>query len=212
MAGNRNRRAERRERRQASKKAAARLIGLRWVPVPLAMLMAALGWLVFGTVLGQQAVASAHAGLQAGGLKLAVNQVLWMEDDMTNPGSSAKDPNGFTMPQSMMPGMQTTGDKRLRVELAIDNISKSAQVYGLPDFRLTGTGGKSWAPDDNTATRGDVITAPLSPGFQATVDLYFDVPNSQGNNHLSVEFENGGTTVTFPVHVTGYGSGSMAGM
>lgn len=210
MAHNRHTGAQRRARRRPS--TASRFTGLRWVPVPLAMLMAVLGWLVFGTVLGQQAVASAHAGLQAGGLKLTVNQVLWMEDDMSNPGTSAKDPNGFTMPDSMMPGMQTTGDKRLRIELSVDNISKSMQVYGLPEFRLFGTGGKSWAPDDNTATRGDVISAPLAPGFQATIDLYFDVPNSQGDNHLSVEFENGGTTVTFPVHVIGSGSGVMAGM
>jgi hypothetical protein len=210
MAGNRNRRAERRERRQASKKAATRFIGLRWVPVPLAMLLAVLGWLVFGTVLGQQAVASSHAGLQAGGLKLTVNQVLWMSDDMNNPGQ-ATDPNSFTMPDSMMPGMQTNGDKRLRLELYIHNISTSGQQYAWNEFRLFGTGGKSWAPLDNAATREAVQAATLAPGFQTTIDLYFDVPASQGNR-LSAEFEHGGTTVTFPVHVSGSGSGAMAGM
>src|SRR5215469_10977371 len=114
MAHNRSRATSGSKRRRASATAASRFTGLRWVPVPLAILLAALGWLVFGTVLGQQAVA-AHAGLEAGGLKLTVNQVVWMADDMADPGK-ATDPNQFTMPDSMMPGMQTAGDKRLRIE------------------------------------------------------------------------------------------------
>jgi hypothetical protein len=204
MAGNRTRSADRHQRPRAV--AAARMPGLRWVPVPLAMLMAVLGWLVFGSVLGQHAVASAHAGPQAGGLGLTVNQVVWMADDMTDPGHRAN-PNGFQMPQSMMPGMQSVGEKRLRVEFYIRNISNSQQVYGLAEFRLFGTGGRSWAPLDNAATRGAPLSAVLYPGFQATVDLYFDVPASQGNR-LSMEWENGGTTVKFPLHVIG----SMVGM
>lgn len=211
MAHNRRAGAQRRQRRRASTAPASRFTGLRWVPVPLAMLMAVLGWLVFGTVLGQQAVASSHAGLQAGGLKLTVNQVLWMEDDMSNL-AQAPNPNSYKMPQSMMPGMPTAGNKRLRIEVYIHNISTSAQVYALDEFRLFGTGGKSWAPLDNDATKAAVMSATLEPGFQATMDLYFDLPDSQGNNHLSVEFEHGGTTVTFPVHVAGSGSGGMPGM
>lgn len=206
MAHNQSTGAQQRKRRTS---AASRFTGLRWVPVPLAMLMAVLGWLVFGTVLGQQAVASAHAGLQAGGLKLTVSQVLWMQDNMGDPAQPAN-PNSFKMPDSMMPGMQTAGNKRLRIEFYVHNISTSAQVYAWNEFRLFGTGGKSWAPLDNAATRYAVQAATLEPGFQATIDLYFDVPNSQGDSHLSVEFEHGGTAVTFPVHVTG--SGAMAGM
>jgi hypothetical protein len=57
-----------------------------------------------------------------------------------------------------------------------------------------------------------VLSAVLDPDFQATIDLYFDLPASQGGKHLSVEWEHGGTTVTFPVHVIGSDSGVMVGM
>jgi hypothetical protein len=204
---NRARTDNRSEQKTTSSKRVPPLPGLRWVPVPLAMLMAALGWLVFGSVLGQHALASAHAGLHAGGLGLTVNQVVWMADDMTDPGTKVN-PSQFHMPSDMMPGMQTAGEKRLRIELYIRNISNSPQRYGLAEFRLFGTGGRSWAPVDNTATRGAVLSAVLDPGFQTTFDLYFDLPNSQGNR-LSLEWENGGTTVKFPVHVIG---GLMVGM
>jgi hypothetical protein len=210
MARNRTRGADRRERRRASTISASRFLGLRWVPVPLAILMAALGWLVFGSVLGQHAFASAHAGPEAGGLALTVNQTVWMADDMGNP-AQATSSGGFQMPSSMMPGMQTGGDKRLRIEVYIRNISNSPQRYALNGFRLFGTGGRSWAPLDNAATRGAVLSAVLDPGFLATVDLYFDLPASQGNR-LSLEWEHGGTTVTFPVHVIGSDSGVMVGM
>ena len=125
--------------------------------------------------------------------------------------ATAAGSSGFQMPSSMMPGMQTGGDKRLRVELYIRNISSSPQRYALNGFRLFGTGGRSWAPLDNAATRGAVLSALLDPGFLATVDLYFDLPASQGNR-LSLEWEHGGTTVTFPVHVIGSDSGVMVGM
>jgi Domain of unknown function (DUF4352) len=184
--------------------------GLRWVPVPLAILLAGIGWLVFGSALGQHALAAAHEGPEAGGLALTVNQVVWMVDDMTDPN---KQPNshGFQMPADMMPGMQTVGEKRLRIELYIRNISNSPQRYELNEFRLFGTGGKSWAPLDNAATRGAILAATLDPGFVATVDLYFDLPLSQGKR-LTVEWEHGGTLVHFPIHATGMDSGLMVGM
>ena len=210
MARNRTRSADRRGRRRAAATAARWMPGLRWVPVPLAILMAVLGWLVFGAALGQHAVASAHAGPQAGGLGLTVNQVVWMADNMGDPRQKTN-PSGFQMPAGMMPGMQTAGDKRLRVELYIRNTGNSAQRYALSEFRLFGTGGRSWAPLDNAATRGAVLSAVLYPGFQVTIDLYFDLPKSQGSR-LSVRWEHGGTTVTFPVHAIGSDSGVMVGM
>ena len=206
MARNRARGADRRGRAGA----ALQMPGLRWVPVPLAVLMAVMGWLVFGSALGQHAVASAHAGLQADGLALTVNQVVWMADDMGNPGQ-ATTKNEFQMPESMMPGMQTGGDKRLRVEVYLRNISNHAQRYGLAEFRLFGTAGRSWAPLDNAATRGAPLSAVLDPDFQATVDFYFDLPASQGNR-LWLEWENGGTVLKFPIHVIGSDSGVMVGM
>jgi hypothetical protein len=176
------------------------------VPVPLAILMAALGWLVFGSALGQHALASAHAGPEQGGMGLTVNQVVWMADDMVDPGTKAN-PNQFHMPPDMMPGMQTGGDKRLRVELYLRNISNSPQRYGFAEFRLLGTGHHSWPPLDNAATRGAVRSAVLDPGFQSTIDLYFDLPASQ-HGQLRLEWEHGGHIMTIAVHVVG----SMVGM
>lgn len=213
MARNRTRGAAGRQRSRKAATAvplAQRMPGLRWVPVPLAILLAVIGWLVFGSALGQHALADAHAGPQAGGLALTVNQVVWMVDDMTDPAVKAN-ANQFQMPQSMMPGMQAVGAKRLRIELYIRNMSDKPQRYQLNEFRLFGTGGKSWAPLDNAATRGAILAATLDPGFQATVDLYFDLPISQGK-HLTVEWEHGGTLVRFPVHATGMDSGLMVGM
>jgi hypothetical protein len=182
--------------------------GLRWVPVPLAILLAVIGWMVFGSAMGQHALASAHAGPEQGGMGLTVNQVVWMADDMANnPGKPASDPNQFTMPDSMMPGMQTGGDKRLRIEFYLRDISNVPQRYGLAEFRLLGTGHQSWPPLDNAATRGAPLAAVLPPGFQATVDLYFDLPAKQ-HGALRLEWEHGGHVMTIPVHV----ANSMVGM
>ena len=137
MARNRTRSADRNGRLAA----ALRMPGPRWVPVPLAVLMAVMGWLVFGSVLGQHAVASAHAGPEAGGLGLTVNQVVWIADDMGNPGQASTSTQ-FEMPESMMPGMQTGGDKRLRVEIYLRNISNRPSGTGLAEFRLFGTAGR----------------------------------------------------------------------
>lgn len=211
MARTRTRSAEAHKPPRNAATTAPRMPGLRLVPVPLAILLAVIGWLVFGSAFGQHAMASAHAGPEQGGMALTVNQVVWMSDDMTNPGTK-QDPNQFQMPASEMPGMQTVGEKRLRIELYLRNISSKTQVYGLAEFRLLGAGGKSWSPLDNAATRGAVMAANLYPGFQATTDLYFDLPLSQGANHLRLEWEHGGHLMTIPVHVIGSDSGVMVGM
>ncbi|HYK30697.1 MAG TPA: hypothetical protein VEV63_02010 [Streptosporangiaceae bacterium] len=179
--------------------------GLRWVPVPLAFLLAVIGWLIFGSAIGQHALASAHAGPEQGGMGLTVNQAVWMADDMADPGSA--NPKGFQMPDTMMPGMQTVGDKRLRIELYLRNISGSPQRYGLAEFRLLGTGHQSWPPLDNSAVRGQPLSAVLAPDFQATTDLYFDLPASQ-RGQLRLEWEHNGHIMTIPLHI----GASMVGM
>src|SRR5215472_5193144 len=121
MARNRTRSADTRDRTRKAA-AAPRMPGLRLVPVPLAILLAVIGWLVFGSALGQHALASAHAGPEQGGMGLKVNQAVWMMDDMATPGQKGT-PSGFTMPPSEMPGMQLVGSKRLRIELYLRNIS-----------------------------------------------------------------------------------------
>jgi hypothetical protein len=204
MARNRTRSTD--GRKPNTPKSASRMPGLRWVPVPLAFLMAAIGWLVLGSVVGQHSLAASRAGPEQGGMGLKLNQVAWMQDDMANPGTTTN-PSQFQMPQSMMPGMQTAGDKRLRIEFYLQDISNVRQVYGLAEFRLLGTGHKSWSPLDNAATRGAPLAATLYPGFTATVDLYFDLPASQ-SGALRLEWEHGGHIMTIPLHV----AGSMVGM
>lgn len=195
-----------RERAQARSSQAAQLHGLRWVPVPLALLAAAIGWLVFGTVLGQAAATDRANGLQAGGLGLTVNQMVWMADAMSGPAQSKT--NGFAMPSSMMPGMQTPGVRRLRIEVYITNVSTQPQRYALGDFRVVGPGGKVWNGVANASTRGSVQAATLEPRFQVTVELYFDIPARQAR-HLSVQWSHGGTTLTFPVRTAGTDSTSV---
>jgi len=205
MARNRTRGADGKKWSRKAPAAAERMPGLRWVPVPLAILMAVLGWLVFGSALGQHALAVSQAGPQQGGFGLTVNQVVWMQDDMVDPGQA--NPSGFEMPQSMMPGMQAVGGKRLRIEFYLRNISSKPLVYGLEQFRLLGTGHQSWSPLDNAATRGAALLATLDPSFQATVDLYFDLPVSQ-NGALRLEWSAGGHLMTIPLHI----SNTMVGM
>ena len=203
MARNRTRSADGRDRpRKTPRKAARaapRMPGLRLVPVPLAILLAVIGWLVFGSALGQHALASSHAGPEQGGMGLTVNQTVWMADDMGDPAAPGVK-GQFQMPQSMMPGMQAVGAKRLRVELYLRNISNTIQRYGLAEFRLLGTGHQSWSPLDNAATRGAPLSAVLGPGFQTTTDLYFDLPASQ-RGQLRLEWEHGGHVIDIPLHV-----------
>jgi len=206
MARNRTTSADRRERPKKSATTVQRMPGLRLVPVPLAILLAVIGWLVFGSALGQHALASAHAGPEQGGFELTMNQVVWMANDMADPGKA--NPNAFQMPDSMMPGMQTGGDKRLRIEIYLRNITGKPLVYGLEQFRLIGTGHHSWAPLDNAATRGAPLVATIDPSFQVTTDLYFDLPASQGNKGLRLEWSAGGHIMFIPVHVVG----AMVGM
>lgn len=199
MARNRTRSDDKQNQSRKVPSAAERMPGLRWVPVPLAILMAVIGWLVFGSALGQHALAVSHEGPHQGGFGLTINQAVWMQDDMVDPGK--KNPNAFQMPDSMMPGMQTGGEKRLRVEFYLQNISSKTMVYGLEQFRLLGTGHQSWSPLDNAATRGAALKATLAPSFTATVDLYFDLPASQ-KGALRLEWSAGvGHLMTIPLHI-----------
>jgi uncharacterized protein YbdZ (MbtH family) len=208
MSRNRRQPANERARGRPGSRPGARLAGLRWVPVPLAMLLAALGFLVLGAAAGQHSVNNQARGLEAGGLGLTVNTMLWVDDSMSAPGKSTS--KGFTMPSSEMPGLSTAGDQRLRIEVYIRNISKGLQQYALPDFVLVGPGGKSWKLLANAATQHSIApqTGELGPGWSTTADLYYDVPDAQ-TKHLSIRWSHDGSTVSFPVHPTGVDSTSV---
>ena len=199
-------------RKKSASASPARLRSLRWVPAPLALLAAVLGVLVFGSIQGRAAADLASHPNEAGGLSLTVDTMLWMSNDMSGTGapqaasSSANSANSansakYSMPSSMMPGMQPVGDDRLRVEVDLSNVSGSGQQYSTSDFTLSAPGGKTWKVNgqEHSSQPG---SAGLQPGFRTTVDLYFDIPSSD-SKHLTLHWSRGGRTISMPVNTNG---------
>jgi hypothetical protein len=178
-----------------------KLPGLRWIPIPLAILTAVVGWLVFGALAGQsQAIVASQPGWVAGGLETTVTQMLWMSNDMTGQGPLKKNA-GFPMDPNEMPGMQTPGDNRLRVDIDLENVSTHFQTYSYSQFRVLGPKGQSW-PYTDTGGEGPISGIALQPGYDVHLSLYFDLPIAQTKG-LSIEWTRGGATVDFPVSTTG---------
>jgi len=179
--------------------------GLRWVPVPLALLFAAIGWLMLGSSVGQHAAsaaAKAAQGFDAGGLQASVDTMMWMSNDMSGQGPvKNNNPNGFKMPSSMMPGMQVAGNNRLRIELSVSNDSSVNQQYYVRAFRIVTPNGQSYGPNNNDGST-QPTTAILRPGFGTIIDMYYDLP-AGASKGLNVEWTHGGQTVTFPVDTNG---------
>ncbi len=190
-------------KRTREKGKGARLRGLRWVPVPLALLAAALGLLVVGSMQGRAAAVLASEPNEAGGLGLHVDTMVWMSNDMVGSGAPqaapapADSPNGFTMPDSMMPGMQPTGDDRLRVEVDLSNVTNIVEQYATTDFTLSGPAGKSWNVNGQEHS-AQPASAYLQPGFRTTIDLYFDIPSSD-NKNLVLHWSRSGRAISIPV-------------
>jgi len=172
---------------------------VRWLPLPLALTDAIVGWVVLGETLDQHG-AHVHA-YEAGGLTLSVDRMLWMSNDMTGQGPLATKSQGFAMDPSMMPGFQSVNDNRLQLEVTLANGTGDAQRYAQSDFRVVGPDGQSWgASDDGGAIQQKVGT--IGPGYHATLTLYFDLPNTQTRG-LNVEWSRSGTTVEIPVNASG---------
>jgi hypothetical protein len=192
----------------------ARLRGLRWVPVPLALLAAALGVLVMGSMQGRAAADLASHPNEAGGLSLSVDTMLWMSNDMGGSGAPQAAPppadSGYSMPSSMMPGMQPVGDNRLRIEVDLSNVTSSVQQYSTTDFTLSAPGGKTWQVN-NQEHSALPASADLQPGFRTTVDVYFDIPASDSKN-LTLHWSRGGRTISMPVNTGSAASSSGANM
>lgn len=213
----------RRARNQAGSAEHPRLRGLRWVPVPLAMLVVALGLLVMGAMQGQAAANLASHPNQAGGLSLSVDTMNWMSNDVSGsgapasanvPGQAAPPPadsavdgsTGYSMPDSMMPGIQPTGDDRLRIEVDLNNVTNSVQQYNTTDFTLTGSG-KTWQVNGQEHS-SQPASANLQPGFATTIDVYFDIQASDAKN-LTLHWSRGGRTISLPVNTGGQAPAGM---
>jgi hypothetical protein len=169
------------------------------VPLPLALTAAIVGWVVLGDTLDQHG-AHVHA-YEAGGLTLSVDRMLWMSNDMTGQGPLASKSQGFAMDPSMMPGFQSVNDNRLQLEVTLTNGTGDAQQFSLRDFRVVAPDGQSWSTSDDG---GDIQqkVGTVGPGYQTTLTLYFDLPNTQTRG-LNVEWSRGGTTVEIPVNASG---------
>jgi hypothetical protein len=169
---------------------------IRWLPVPLAVAATLAGWVILGDALGQHTDGHVHS-YEAGGLSLSVNRMVWMSNDMSGQGPVAHLSQGFQMAQSMMPGMQTVDNDRLRLEVTLRNSTSDAQQYTMSDFHVVAPSGQTWGiADDGGNTSQKQAT--LGPGFSATVDLYFDIPTTQSKN-LSIVWSRDGSTVEIPV-------------
>jgi hypothetical protein len=184
--------------------------------VPLALLAVVLGLLVMGTMQGQAAANLASHPNEAGGLSLSVDAMLWMSNDVSGSGApaSAKVPgqaapapadsdtsDEFTMPDSEMPGMQPTGDDRLRIEVDLNNVTGSVQRYATTDFTLSGPGGKTWKVNSQEHSALPA-SADLQPGFATTIDMYWDIPAANTKN-LTLHWARGGRTISMPVNTGG---------
>jgi hypothetical protein len=163
------------------------------------VLAAVVGWLIVGSLQGQFAAANAHSqpSYQAGGLGLAVSQMLWMSNDMTGQGP-LKVSKGFPMDASMMPDMQSVNDNRLRVEVNLRNGTPDVQRYSMSDFRVVTPGGQSWTVNGN-GRNDSASSGILEPGFEVTLDMYFDIPAAKSKN-LTVKWSYGGRTISIPVN------------
>ena len=172
---------------------------VRWLPLPAAVAAAVVGWVVLGATLDQHG-SHVHA-YEAGGLQLSVDSMVWMSNDMSGQGPLANRSQGFAMDPSMMPGFQSVNDNRLHLEVTLRNATSDSQHFAENDFRVVAPDGQSWGTSDDG---GDIQqkVGTLRSGYQATMDLYFDLPNTQTKG-LSIEWSRGGTTVEIPVNTSG---------
>jgi hypothetical protein len=162
-----------------------------------------------GSMQGRAAAVLASEPNEAGGLGLTVDTMVWMSNDMGGNGAPAPadSPSGYSMPDSMMPGMQTAGDNRLRVEVDLSNVTSTVQQYSTTDFSLSGPGGKTWNVNGQEHS-AQPASADLDPGFRSTIDIYFDIPAKDSKN-LILHWSRGGRTITMPVNTNGQQPGSM---
>ena len=174
--------------------------GLRWLPIPVAVAAAVVGWAVLGDTLNQHAGAHVHA-YEAGGLSLSVDQMVWMSNDMSGQGPLASKSQGFAMDPSMMPGFQSVADNRLHVTVTFQNGTDGDQQYALGDFHVVAPSGQTFSTSDDG---GDIQqkVGTLRAGYQATIDLYFDIPTTLTKG-LSIEWSRDGSTVDIPVDTSG---------
>ena len=105
---------------------------------------------------------------------------------------------GFQMPGSMSPGTPDEGFQRLQVNVTMNNRGRSDSRVGPDDFALIGTNGLSWTP----LTGGTFVPMTVPEGHAFSTVLAFDVPSSEINNDLYVEWNWSGTQTRLTITET----------
>jgi hypothetical protein len=168
---------------------------LRWLPLPVGIGLAVVGWGVLTTTLSSSGSGHVHAtSYESNGFELSVEQSVWMSNDMYG-GPMPTYAANFPMPQQMMPGLQTSDNNRLHVEVSLRNQTGDGRSYGPDDFHLVSQSGGDWKVNDGSFDPGT-----LAPGYAVSIDLYFDVPTTD-KGPLSVVWQLGGYPVQIPIVV-----------
>jgi len=129
----------------------------------------------------------------AGDLSLQIQGTSWItHDDVGGPTPPAVE-HGFQMPASMMPGMPEHGTHRLYVEAVLSNIGQSQASYSPGEFTARAPGGGTWHLNQPAAFAPGV----LAPGQERSLDLFFDIPESQVATELA--WTHDGLTQSIPV-------------
>lgn len=154
--------------------------------------MALAGWIVVSATMGSSSGGHGHAGTyESGGVLLTVNQAKRMPHDMSA-GPAPQNAGNFSMPQSMMPGMQAADEDRLHVEVGLRNPTGKVKPYRPEDFRVISRSGGRW-----DLNKDSLIPGTLAPGYSVSLDLYFDIPLTQRD--LAIQWSMGGRPLEIPL-------------
>jgi len=90
------------------------------------------------------------------------------------------------MPASMMPGMPDPGTHRLYLEVVLSDLGVASASYAPQEFSVRSPAGREW-PLNEPASFG---RGSLAPGQTRSLDLLFDVPDSE--SRLDLVWAHGG--------------------
>jgi len=130
--------------------------------------------------------------VSAGGLTLKLQSAQWIEMEHGND-------SGFQMPQQMTPGAPGHDQKRLALEVTIENRGGSARQFSGNEFAVEGAGGQTWPlATENLSDKS------LLPGLGVPGSLTFDLPATeagQGDHSLFLVWDRAGKVVRLPITV-----------
>lgn len=167
--------------------------------VAVALALVLVGAVLLAAMLRERATAQ-PTQLELGGLTLKVQAARWVEHDHESQG-------GFRMPSAMMPGAPEAGERRLRLEVVLENPGTSPRRFDPQELRLQGPDGTTWPLEGES-----LGVERLGPGLAVAGGVYFDLPAKQaeqGDPGLSLVWESGGEAVRarVPVGTPAHGDG-----